>query len=107
MSFESDESVAAELAIYLDNERTLYKQKQEIAKNLVRKIKAGTYNHKLAPKLWGYVVERAAKMYDKEFGTGRPRAWADMFPPKIRLMVAKELADRWYANAKAGRPDEV
>src|SRR5271155_4184194 len=107
MGYDTDESVAAELSIYLDNEEPLYRQKQEIAKNLVRKIKNGTYDHKLAPKLWGYVVERAAKMYGKEYGTGRPRAWADMFPPKIRHMVADELADRWYKNAKAGRPDEV
>jgi hypothetical protein len=30
-----------------------------------------------------------------------------LFPPKIRNMAAKELADCWYKNAKAGYPDEV
>jgi hypothetical protein len=107
MGYETDEHAAVELALFLDNEEPLYRQKVEIAKNLTRKIKNGTYDHKLAPKLWGYVVERAAKAYDKEFGSGRPREWAKMFPPVVRNLVAKDLADRWYANAKAGRFDEV
>lgn len=107
MSFESDESIAAELSIYLDNEEPLYRKKKAIAANLSKMIKRGTYDHKKAPQAWSYVVEDAAKSYSKEFGTGGPREWANIFPPKIRKMVAEELADRWYANAKAGRPDEV
>ena len=107
MSFESDESVAMELAIYLDNEEPLYRKKLAIARNLELKIKRGTYDHKQAPQAWSYVVEDAAKGYSKEFGTGGKREWAAIFPPKIRRAVAEDLADRWYANAKAGRPDEV
>jgi hypothetical protein len=107
MSFDTDddEILADELLLFLDNELPLYRQKQSIATNLVRKIKNGTYDHKLAPKLWGYVVERAAKMYAKEFDNAR--VWHKLFPVSLRNIVSKELADRWYANAKAGRPDEV
>lgn len=107
MSFESPESIAAELSIYLDNEEPLYRKKLAIAKNLEKMIKRGTYDHKKAPQAWSYVVEDAAKSYSKEFGTGGKREWASFFPPAIRRAVAEDLADRWYANAKAGRPDEV
>lgn len=107
MSFDTDESIAMELAIYLDNEEPLYRKKVAIAANLAKKIARGTYNHKQAPQAWSYVVEDAAKAYVKEFGSGGKREWSAVFPPKIRRAVAEDLADRWYANAKAGRPDEV
>jgi hypothetical protein len=101
----ADEEAAVELALYLDNEEPIYRQKLEIAKNLERKLKKGTYDHKRAPDLWIYAVERAAKSYAKEFAD--PKEWFKLFPPDVRRVVAQELADRWYANAKAGRPDEV
>jgi nuclear transport factor 2 (NTF2) superfamily protein len=101
-----DEVAADELLLYLDNERDLYRQKQEIAENLVKKIKKGTYDHRLAGALWGYVVERAAKKYAKEFSASE-RDWSRIFPPATRDIVSKQLADRWFSNAKAGRPDEV
>ena len=107
MSFESDESVAIELYLYLDNTEPLYRKKLAIAANLLKKIKRGTYDHKQAPQAWSYVVEDAAKSYSKEHGTGSKREWADIFPPKIRRAVAEDLADRWYANVKDGLPDEV
>jgi hypothetical protein len=103
---EADEVAADELLIYLDNEQDIYRQKQDIADNLLRKIKKGVYSHVRAADLWMYVVERAAKKYAKEFSSSE-RDWSSIFVPATRDAVAKELADRWYGNAKAGRPDEV
>ena len=103
---EADETAADELVLYLDNEYDLHKKKQAIAENLIRKIKRGTYDHRRAPALWAYVVEDAAKKYAKEFAA-HPREWSTMFNPATRDLAAQELADRWYENAKAGRPDEV
>lgn len=103
---EADEVAADELLLYLDNEPDIYRQKQEVAENLYRKIKKGTYSHLRAADLWAYVAERAAKKYAKEFGSSE-RDWSSIFVPATRDLVAELLADRWYANAKAGRPDEV
>lgn len=103
---QADETAADELLIYLDNEEDLYRQKQAIAKNLLTKMARKTYEHSRAPDAWSYVVENAAKKYAKEFAT-RASEWSSIFSVPTREIVAKELADRWLANAKNGRPDEV
>jgi hypothetical protein len=101
----ADEDAADELVLYLDNDYQLYKQKEAIAENLLRKIKRGAYDHARAPDAWAYVVEEAAKKYAREFA--RPGEWSVLFNVPTRRLAAVELADRWYANARAGRPDEV
>jgi len=98
---EVDEVAADELLLYLDNEYDIYRQKQVVAESLLRKIRRGTYDHRRAPDAWDYVVEMAAKKYAREFPSS-PR-----FNVPTRALVAEELADRWYRNAKAGRPEEV
>lgn len=102
----ADEDAADELVLYLDNDYQLYKQKELIADNLLRKIKRGIYDHARAPDAWIYVVEEAAKKYAKEFAS-RPGEWSVLFNLPTRRLAAVEIADRWYANARAGRPDEV
>lgn len=96
---------ADELLLYLDNEYDIYKQKQAIAESLLRKVKRGTYDHRRAPDAWDYVVETAAKKYAKEYAN--PREWSAIFNVPTRNLVATELADRWWRNARAGRPEEV
>lgn len=105
MSFDTDESVADELILYLDNDEPLYRQKKAIIQNLTKKFEKGTYDHKLAPKIWSYLVESAAKRYVKELGSPGDK-WFQMFDVPVRKLAAKELADRWYKLAKAGHPDE-
>ena len=102
----ADETAADELLLYLDNESDIYKMKGYVADQLLKKIERDVYNHSYAPKAWVSVVEYAAKKYAKEFATS-PRDWSTMFAPATRDLVAKELADRWYRNAKDGRPDEI
>lgn len=103
---DTDETAANELVLYLDNDAALDRQqKQSIIANLTKKFKKGTYNHAMAPKIWMYLVESAAKKYVKEFGSTGDK-WHDLFNIPTRKLAAKELADRWYANAKAGYPDE-
>lgn len=99
----SDE--AEELLLYLDNEHDLYLQKKLVAANLSKKIKRGTYEESRAPDAWSYVVEAAAKKYAKEFGEAR--SWHVFFDAETRRQVSKELAERWYANAKRGEPEDV
>ena len=58
-----------ELEMYIMNDQDLYRQMfMPIIMNIVRKMKRGVYDHKLAPRLWQYLVDQGAKNYVKEFG---------------------------------------
>lgn len=103
---EAGESEATELLIYLDNEPDIYAMKKAIASNLAKKLAKGVYDERRARAAWAPVVERAAKKYAREYSSSE-RDWSSIFNPATRDEVAKDLAERWYANAKAGRPGEV
>jgi len=57
-------------------------------------MKGKRYDHKLAPKLWRYVADEAAKSYAKEHAGGVQDA-KRIFPGKVRDEVAKVLADEY------------
>ena len=90
-----DKHAADELGLYLENESALYPEKQAIIANLQKKKKKGKYDAKKAPKLWLYLVNDAAKKYEKEFGSGG----ANVFNKPTRESVAEELATR-YENGE-------
>jgi hypothetical protein len=75
-----------ELILFADNTSEIYEQKTSIIKNLQRKIDKGQYNPDLAPKLWRYWIDEAARMYKKETGY--------QFPVEVRQMAANEVALR-------------
>lgn len=83
-----DKDALRELSLYLDNEGRLYKSKQNIITNILRKQKADKYDPKQAPKLWAYWVDEGATMYAREFG-GDPKT---LFPRQLRQELAEELA---------------
>lgn len=87
---EVDAHALNELDLYAENTSELYNQKKSILANIARRIKSGTYDHALAPKLWAYWVTEAAKRYQKEFGSDSP-----IFSKATRDALAKELADRY------------
>ena len=60
-----DAEAARELYLFMQNERSLMRQRDSIIKNISRKMKSGKYDHKQAPKLWMYWVDNGAKEYDK------------------------------------------
>lgn len=86
-----DIHMAEELELYAENEYSLYSQKKSILVNIQRKLKSGKYNHELAPKLWMYWVDAAARKYASEF----PGA---TFNKNTRMHVAKELANRYRSG---------
>lgn len=98
MSYESDEAVEHELDLYADNTSQLYPQKMSIIANIKRKIKSGKYDPKLAPKLWAYWYEAAAKRYCKEFGCDLRTT----FPKGMRDKLAVERAVDEYRKIKNG-----
>ena len=63
----SDE--ARELFLYATNEEALYRQMIKPAiENLRKKVAKGTYDADKAADLFYYTADRAAKMYNKDFG---------------------------------------
>jgi hypothetical protein len=99
-SVEVDSIAATELDLYAENTSELYGQFKSIIENVKRRIKNGTYNPALAPTLWGYWYEAAAKRYVKEFGNeGDMRT---MFPKSLRDALAKDRAKNEYRKILAG-----
>ena len=86
---------ARELKLYIDNDGQLYKQRLiPIVKNIQRKMKAGKYDHKKAPKLLKYLVDDGAKKYAKEFPGVK-------FNRKVKDHVAQEFADEYRVEIAA------
>lgn len=86
-----DETAQNELDLYAENTSELYNQKKSILANISRRISKGTYDHALAPKLWMYWVDAAAKRYQKEFGSGG----SPIFNRATKLALAQDLANRY------------
>ena len=95
-----DEHAADELRLYLDNEADLYRRKtSSFIPNVRRKIEQGKYDPALAPKLWIYLVDDAAKKYVKEMGGS--------FDVATRRAVAAQLAKdelQMLMNGEYGPP---
>ena len=97
---ESDEDEVRELVLFIDSDAGLYQQQgQPIMRNLSRKWDKGIYDHDLAQKLWYYLAVNGAKKYGQEHGTGNG---LKIFSPAVRRAAAKEMADNWMEELKAG-----
>jgi hypothetical protein len=102
----ADEQAADELVLYIDNTNGLalgssQGQGKSIRENLLRKVKAGKYDHELAIKGVLYVVETGAKQYAREFSD--LRQWSTMFPPATRYEAARQLVESFeseYVNLR-------
>jgi hypothetical protein len=92
-----DEHAVTELDLYAENTSELYNQKKSVLANIRRRIASGKYDHALAPKLWMYWVDAAAKRYIKEFDHPGVRIDA-VFNKATREALAKELADRYRSG---------
>jgi len=90
---------ATELKLYIDNDGDLYRrQTSSIMKNLATKKARGIYQHDLAVKLFGYLVQAGAKKYADEFESTM-RVWHQIFDVPTRKAVAEALTrdfeDAW------------
>ena len=96
-----DSDAMNELKLFINNDEDLYRKKfMPIIANIKRKIKRGVYNHEMAPKLWMYLVDEAARKYVKEFGSPDQDV-ADMFPKELRQQIAKDMADEEQEKIEA------
>jgi hypothetical protein len=83
----ANDAEAYELRLHVDNTSRFYFQRRAVEDSLLRKVKAGKYNHALATKAFLYVVDAAARDYRKE------NRMVGGFSPATRMMVAKDLVD--------------
>lgn len=90
-----------ELQLYIDNDRDLYRQREAIEKNLLRKAAKGRYDKQKAPKLWQYMVDEGARKYCKEFGC----QVRTTFPKKMRVELSKQYACDWEEGDQHFRLD--
>ena len=93
-----DAEAARELYLFMQNERSLMRQRDSIIKNISRKMKSGKYDHKQAPKLWMYWVDNGAKEYDKLYSS----PGAKTFDKDTKMSVAIQLADEYKAEIELG-----
>ena len=93
-----DQHALRELMLWQENMQPLYHQELKIRGNIARKMLRGTYDPKLAPKLWMYLADATSKSYKNEFGSGfdiatrraASRFWAEHFEKEVRDW-AKEI----------------
>ena len=83
-----DITAANELRLWAENTASLHGQYASIMKNVARRLKNGSYDPRLAPKLWMYWVDNAARAYEREFGA----AGSKIFDKPTREYLARELA---------------
>ncbi len=91
MKAEADADSIRELELYADNTSELYPQFQSIIRNIQRKIDKGRYRPDLAPTLWRYWFDAAARRYKQEFGSAD---WS--FPVAVRQACAETRAVEEY-----------
>lgn len=93
---------ARELALYTENDGRLYEsQWKPIQKNLATKKAQGKYQKEGAAKLFGHLMESAAKKYAIEHGDS-PASWSKMFPKHDRLQAAKYFVELFEQGWKDG-----
>lgn len=104
MTKDIDQHAADELKLFIDNDADLYRhQTTSIHKNLATKKVRSQYQHDLAVKLFGYLVEAGAKKYAKEFGG----TWNHLFNVPTRKAVAEELTREFETEFELGNYDKL
>ena len=93
-----DAEAARELYLFMQNERSLMRQRDSIIKNISRKMKSGKYDHKQAPKLWMHWVNNGAKEYDNLYSSPGVKT----FDKETKMSVAIQLADEYKAEIELG-----
>ncbi len=107
MSFESDESVAQELALFTENDGDIYRrQTSSILKNLATKKAQGKYDRDKAVDLFMYLTETGAKEYIRQHGSPGD-VWHKMFPVNVRRIVARKWRDEFEEEFALGNYDRL
>jgi hypothetical protein len=95
-----------ELRLYADNDQGLYRMREAIRTNMIKKLCAGKFDRAKAAKGFKYLTDEAARKYTKEFGSPGSR----IFSVADRKAVAKEYAHELVAAVnrfRKGRSDDL
>jgi hypothetical protein len=104
---EVDPDGATELELFIRNDSELYhRQEQPIILNLMRRMRAGSYDHEKSVTLWLYLVDAGAKKYVKEVGGDSSARIDSMFNKATRRAVAESMRDYFETEAKLGNYDK-
>lgn len=100
-----DANSAHNLELYAMNTGELYGTRKDTTRMLLRKLKAGTYDRKEAVRHWVSWLNKAGRMYGREFGTGAGKHGTGPFTPVVIAEAAAAMT-RWFeATAKTGEHD--
>lgn len=95
---EANEIEARELVLFGTNCGELYRDTAKpIIANLARKLKRGIYNPDLAPKAFRYWADRAALLYQIEFGQCEGG-----FNPATRRLASQMALDYYQEQIEEG-----
>ena len=81
-------------------------QYDSIRKNLVTKMARGIFDLTQSVKLFGYLVESAAKFHARDMSAPSP-LWFHVYPPKMRRKIAQVLAVEFEEEARRGDWDHL
>ena len=102
MSFETDESLASELALFTENDGDIYRsQTLSVLKNLASKKASGKYDRDRAVQAFMYLAETGAKEYIRQHGSPGD-IWHQMFPTNVRRAAAVKWRDEFEEEFKLG-----
>ena len=105
MSFENDESVAAELGLFTENDGDIYRRTTlPILTSLATKKAQGKYDHDKAVDAFMYLAEAGAKEYIRQHGSPGD-VWHEMFPISVRRMAATRWRDEFEEEFRLGNYD--
>jgi|CXWL01.1.fsa_nt_gi hypothetical protein len=106
--FEDDRSVARELVEYIDNTGPLDDEKTGIFKNLILKMRKGSYTSALATRAITSLVEGAARRYVREIARDfDPKAWYSMFPASVRRLAIESVVRTFEEQYAGGELDWI
>ncbi len=101
---KADETAARELCLFIENDYALVgapnSQGKSIEKNLLRKLKNGSFNLERSEQAWMYLMETGAKKYAKEFASAGD--WSRMFTKPTRELCAHYFAKSFYDEHQLG-----
>ena len=88
----NDQDLAHDIELFAENDSDLYRQSYvPIVKNLKKKLDKGTFDVKLAAKLWMYYVQSADKKYQKDVNGTTPKGF--LLSVNDRKLLAERLAE--------------
>jgi hypothetical protein len=87
---------------FLETDRYLVRRKQAFVGTVQRKLHTGSYQRKLAPKLWAFWVDEGIRRYFRM----HPRTDPNAFAGRLRMKLAREIATYEHQQITRGRyPD--